>query len=157
MNVSVSFSDILAALALVLSLIATITTIRFNGRQKFLIDSQELLNQKLLAREENDARVGAQADLSANLVKVGKHGWRLKIYNRGRVAARNVTIECAETDGLFIQSEINSKFPLESLEPAHGVELIASVHMGSQSKHRVTLRWSDDLRDSNEKTVYVTL
>lgn len=157
MNIPVSFSDILAILALLLSLIATITTIRFNGRQQSLLASQEMLNQRLLAREENEARASTQADLSANLVKVGKHGWRLKIYNRGRAAARNVTVESTKENGLLIQSDVDSKFPLASLEPAHGVELMALVHMGSPSKHEVTLRWTDDLNDSNEKTIYVTL
>lgn len=157
MNMPVSFSDVVAILALLLSLVATITTIRFNRQQQSLIASQELLNQRLLAREENEARVSAQADLSANLVQVGKHNWRLKIYNRGKAAARNVTIKSPEKDGFLIQSDVDSKFPLESLEPAHAVELIASVHLGSASKHEVTLCWSDDLNDSRKKTIYVTL
>ncbi len=157
MALSFTISDVLAALALVLSLVATVATARFNARQKSLIESQELLNRRLLAREQSEAAASEQADLSASLVKVGQSNWRLKIYNRGKAAARNVTITTAEDDDLLIQEDVVSKFPLELLEPAHGVDLISLIHLGSKSKHEVTLGWSDDFRDSNTKTVYVTI
>lgn len=157
MALAFTASDVLACLALVLSLIATVNTIRFNSRQKSLIDSQERLNQRLLAREETDAEANTRADLSANLVRAGKGNWRLKVYNRGKAPARNVTIELPQGDDLLIMSDVNSKFPLELLEPAHGVELIALVHLGSASKHEVTLRWSDDFDTTNSKTVYPTI
>lgn len=156
MSISLTLGDALAVLALVLSLVATVTTIRFNSRQKSLIESQEQLNQRLLAREESDSQAAKRADLSASLIKTGKN-WRLKVYNRGKAVARNVTIECPDDDDLLIQSDVDSKFPLELLEPAHGVELLALVHLGSRSKHEITLRWSDEFSDSNEKTVYPTL
>ena len=157
MSASFTFGDVLAALALLLSIIATVTTIRFNRRQKSLNESQELLNQRLLAREESDARAGKQADLSANLVKMGSSNWRLKIFNRGKAVARDVTIAWPQDDDLLILSDVNSKFPLEMLEPMQGVELIALIHMNSKSKHQLTLRWSDDFDPANEKTVYPTL
>ena len=157
MSRSFTLGDIFAALALVLSLIATATTIRFNVRQRSLIASQERLNQRLIAREESEANAGMRADLSANLVKIGKGNWRLKVYNRGRAVARNVQIALPSGDALLVPSDVDSKFPLELLEPAHGVELLASVHFGSKSKHEVTLRWSDDFSEGNEKTVFVTI
>lgn len=157
MALSFTLSDVFAVLALVLSLVATVATVRFNARQKSLIESQELLNRRLLAREQSEAEASAQADLSASLVNVGQHTWRLKVYNRGKSAARNVTIETADDDDLLVQSDVDSKFPLELLEPAHGVDLIALVHMNSKSKHEVTLGWSDELRASNSKTVWVTI
>ncbi|MRS13264.1 MAG: hypothetical protein EG823_09415 [Actinobacteria bacterium] len=157
MSISFAPGDVVAVLALVLSLVATITTIRFNSRQKSLIESQELLNQRLLAREESDAQAAKRADLSASLVKTGKNNWRLKVYNRGKAVARDVTIEWPDDDDLLIQSDVASKFPLEMLEPAHGVELLALVHMGSRSKHEITLRWRDEFDDTNEKKVYPTL
>jgi hypothetical protein len=132
--VSLELGDILAGVALVLSLVATVTTIRFNVRQNSLIESQRRLNERLLIRD-----------------------WRLKVYNRGKAAARNVKIVMPADDDLLIPSDVNSKFPLEILEPAHGVDMIASVHFGSKSKHEVTLSWSDDFSDTNEKTTYVTI
>ncbi|MGB4441674.1 MAG: hypothetical protein WBJ62_05560 [Coriobacteriia bacterium] len=157
MRVSLQIGDVFAGLALVLSVIATVTTVRFNSRQKSLIESQELLNQRLLTREENEARADRRADLGANLIKLGKSNWRLKVYNKGKAPARDVTISCPDGDNLLIQSDVNSKFPLEVLEPMQGVELHAAVYLGSKSKYTITLRWADDFSDSNEKTVYPTL
>lgn len=154
---SITVGDIVAALALVLAIVATVNTIRFNSRQKSLIETQELLNQRLLAREESDAEASQRADLSANVIKVGRSDWRVKVYNRGRAVARNVTLSWPSDDGLLMQSDVDSKFPLEELEPAHGVELHALAYMGSRSKHEITLRWSDDFSKTNEKTVYLTV
>ncbi len=152
---SFGVGDVIAALALVLSIVATVTTMRFNRRQKSLIASQDLLNRRLLEREESDSEAARRADLGANLAKVTDSRWRLKVFNRGRSAARNITVS---TDGdLLLQDDIDSKFPLEILEPQQGVELLARVHLGSASKHAITLNWDDDAQEANTKTVYVTV
>jgi len=156
-GITYTFSDIVAVLALLLSVVATMATIFFNHRQKSLIRSQDALNQRLLAREEDDARAARKADLSANLVKLSKSDWRLKVFNRGKAAARNVTLDWPKDDDLLIPGDVESKFPLEVLEPMQGVELLASVHFGSKSKHELTIRWADDFDQHNEKTVYPTI
>lgn len=150
-------SNAIAGLALLLSVVATIATIRFNARQKSLIESQEQLNQRLLQREEEQSRANRRADLGANLVKVGKSNWRLKIFNRGEATARNVTLAFPEGSDLCMQSEIESKFPLEILEPQQGVDIMTVVHAGTKGKHAITIRWDDDDSTDNAKTAYVTL
>jgi len=157
MSISRAFGDVVAVLALVLSVVATIATIRFNNRQKSLVESQRLLNLRLLAREELDAETNRRADLSANFVKMGKSSWRLKVFNRGKAVASNVSITWPDDDDFLIRREVEAKFPLEVLEPMQGVELLALVSFGSRSKHQITLRWSDEYSESNEKTVYPTL
>jgi hypothetical protein len=154
--VNVDLGDAISALALLLSIVATVTTLRFNARQKSLIASQEKLNQVLLEKEALDSLVDRSAELSANLVRVGDGKWRVKVFNRGRSAARNVTIEPADGSELLMKQDVESKFPLESLEPQQGVDLIALVFLGSQSKHPTTLRWDDDAGSGHEKTVYLT-
>ena len=148
---------VIAGLALLLSIYATWKTIRFNDRQKALIESQELLNKRLLAREEEQALADRRADLGANFIKLGRSDWRLKVFNKGPAPARNVRISFPEGQECFIDSDINSKFPLEVLEPMQDVELIAGITMGSKRKYAIGLAWEDDSSDVNEKTVYVTL
>jgi len=148
--------DVFAGLALVLSAYATVMTVRFNRRQKCLVESQESLNKRLLAREDDQAKADRQADLGANFVKIGSSNWRLKVVNKGKAVARNVTISFPEGQDCFIQSDIDSKFPLEVLEPMQGVELIAAIDYGSKSKYPIALAWADDFQESNEKTVYPT-
>jgi hypothetical protein len=155
MGLTLTSGDVIAALALVLSIVATVTTMRFNGRQKSLIASQELLNQRLLERQEEDSQAGRRADISANLVKVADSRWRLKVFNRGRAVARNVSIS-ADSD-LLVQEDIDSKFPLEALEPQQGVDLLARVSLGSAGKHAIALSWDDDFQMANQKAVYVTV
>lgn len=35
------------------------------------------------------------------------------------------------------------KFPMRAIEPGQAVELMAMVHMGTESKHSVRLHWED--------------
>jgi hypothetical protein len=118
------------------------------------------LTKQLLVKEAGEAEAKSRADLGANFVKIGRNNYRLKIFNRGSVAARNVRIELKhedEEDHCLSQGEIESKFPHECIEPHQGVELFAAIHIGSKSKHPLRLIWDDDLRQNNEKMVYPTI
>ena len=154
---SIGLSEFLATVALLLSAYATWKTLTFNERQKSLIESQELLNQRLLAREDTEQRVGKQAEMGATFVKIGSSSYRLKIWNKGKSAARNVRIEFPDGNDCFIESDVQSKFPLEVLEPHQFVELIAAVGMDTKRKHTLSLLWSDELQTHNQKTLYPTL
>ena len=154
---SIGASDVLAALALFLSAYATWKTLKFNDRQKSLIESQELLNQRLLQREDADVRIGKKAELGATFIKLGSSNYRLKIWNKGKSAARDVRIEFPDGNDCFIESDVQSKFPLEALEPHQSVELIAAVSMDTKRKHTISLLWADDLQTHNQSTLYPTL
>lgn len=150
-------SDIVAGLAFILSAYATWKTVQFNDRQKSLIESQERLNRRLLEKEDDEDREERKADLGATFIKLGSNKYRLKIWNKGKGVARNVSIEALEGNDCLIQSDIDAKFPLEVLETHQSVELIAAVHMGTRSKHPLKLCWSDEFSTTNEKIVYPTL
>jgi glycosyltransferase involved in cell wall biosynthesis len=157
MPVTLDAGDVIAGIALLLSGYATWKTFRFNERQKSLIESQEKLNNLLLEKEANEAVGDKKADLGASFIKLGSSNCRLKIWNKGKAAARNISIDFPEGNDVLMQSEIDEKFPLESLDTYQSVELIAVVEMGTKAKHALRLIWSDDFCDNNEKTVYPTL
>lgn len=157
MPMPIDAGDIIAGLALLMSAYATWRTISFNEKQKSLIESQENLNNLLLEKEQGEALSDKKADLGASFVKLGNSKHRLKIWNKGSATARNVRLEFPEGNGIIIESEIEEKFPLESLEKLQSVELIAAVHMGTKSKHVIRLVWEDDAHDHNEKLAYPTL
>jgi hypothetical protein len=150
-------SDVVAGLAFLLSAFATWKTLQFNDRQRSFIESQERLNKRLLEKEDAEADEEKKADLGATFIKLGSSSYRLKIWNKGKSAARNVRIEFPSGNDVIVQSDIDRKFPLESLEPFQSVELMAAVHMGSKSKHEVTLLWADGHSEANEKVTYPTL
>ncbi len=140
---SFGFSEAIALLALVVAF--------YYGLQN------SKLTKRLIAKEAGDAEAKSRADLGANFLKIG-NSRRLKIFNRGNAAARNVRIELLDADDhCLIQSDIDSKFPHECIEPHQSVELFASVHLGSKMKHPIRLIWDDEFRSNNEKTVYPTI
>ena len=157
MPINFDAGDVIACLALILSGYATWRTVRFNEKQKSLIESQKELTNLLLEKEKGDVLGDKKADLGATFVKLGSSKYRLKIWNKGNATARNVKLEFPEGNDVLIQSDIDEKFPLESLEKYQSVELIAAVHMGTKSKHVIRLIWEDDAQEYNEKTAYPTL
>lgn len=157
MPISFDTGDAIAAAALALSAFATVMTFLFNRRQKKLNETQEELNRLLMAKESGEATNAKKADLGASFNKLGSNKYRLKVFNKGKAVARNVRLEPLEGTDCLIQSDIDSKFPLEHMEPHQSVDLIAAVHMGTQGKQPVRLIWSDDHKDHNEKVVYPTI
>ncbi|OOW97738.1 hypothetical protein Xvtf_00015 [Xanthomonas campestris pv. vitistrifoliae] len=154
---SFSTGDGIAVAAFLLSAYATWKTYQFNEKQKGLIESQERLNRLLPDKEASEASSTKKADLGATFIKLGSNKYRLKIFNKGKSAARNVSIDFPEGNDCLIDSDIEAKFPLERMDPHQSVELIASVHMQTKSKHVIKLSWSDDHAESNEKLVYPTI
>ena len=157
MPFELSISDFIAGAALLLSAYATWKTFKFNERQKSLIESQEKLNKILLEKEEQETENTKKADLGTTFVKLGSGKYKLKIWNKGKTCARNVRIEFPEGNDVLIQSDIDRKFPLETLDTHQSVELIAAIHSGSKSKHVIKLLWEDDSNENNEKLTYPTI
>ncbi|HAX91387.1 MAG TPA: hypothetical protein DCY07_04165 [Rhodospirillaceae bacterium] len=157
MSITIDVGNIIAAIALLFSGYATWKTSRFNERQKALIESQEKLNQLLLEKEAKEAASDKKADIGASFIKLGNSKYRLKIWNKGNADARNIRIEFPEGNDIVNQSEVDAKFPLETLDTYQSVELVASVHMQTKGKHTIRLTWSDDFSQQNEKVVYPTI
>jgi len=151
-------SDYVAMLALCVSAAALFITYRFNGRQKKFFENQELLNRTLQRKEDAEVKASRQAALDANFLKTGT-GYRLRVFNRGKAAARHVRIEFADanSESVFIPSDVESKFPLKVMQPHGSVDLIAAVSMDSASKYSIRLLWEDDHSSSNERMVYPTI
>lgn len=157
MPLAPSITDLIAGMALILSGYATWKTIKFNERQQSLIESQKRLNDLLLEKSELEAVDARKADIGASFIKLGNSKYRLKIWNKGKAAGRNVQIEFPNGNDILVASEISEKFPLEVLEQHQFVELVAAPHMESKRKHTIRLIWSDDFAEKNEKTLYPTL
>jgi hypothetical protein len=157
MPLAISVGDAIATGALLLSAYATWTTFKFNQRQNKLIESQDRLNKLLLEKESTEILNIKKADLGATFIKIGSSNYRLKIWNKGKAAARNVTLDFPEGNDCLIQSDIDAKFPLETLDALQSVELIAAISLDSRSKHPIKLIWSDDFSEDNTKVVYPTI
>lgn len=118
---------------------------------------EEQLNQLLLEKEQREASSLNQAELSANIVRLGSSKHRLKVFNRGRSVAHNVEIAFPEGNDLVVPSDIDSKFPLEALDRGQSVELWVAAHMRSKRKLAVQLTWEDADGTTRTRRVYVML
>ena len=148
---------IFTALAFFLSVYAAYRTVKFNKRQNEMAEVQVELNKLLLRKETNEAIGSFKAELSVNFIKIASSRRRFKVFNKGKGSAKNVKINFPEGNEIIVQSDIDSKFPLEIMEQHQSVELIASVHMGSPSKMTVELIWDDDTGVNQSKLFYPTL
>jgi hypothetical protein len=155
-GVTIDLSGGAAVLALALSVYSTIKTVQFNKKQEALIKGQAALNALLIEREKAGADEGKRADLGADFVKLGPSGYRLKVFNKGRATARDVQVEFPEGNEMVSQSDVERKFPMATLAQHQSVNLIASIHMGSEPKLAVRLTWTDDTGADNSKTVHCT-
>ncbi len=157
MGVSVDLGDIVAAIALVVSTLSAVATLFFYMHQQKINETTERLNQLLIKRETEDDQDRKKADVSANFIKIGKNGYRLKVFNRGKCTARNVQIAFPEGNDLLIETDVSSKFPAPMLEQHQYIELIACVTMGSPPRMVIKLIWDDDSGVRIEKIVTPTV
>lgn len=154
---SIGYSEVVASLALLLSGYSMYKSSKFNEHQKQVNTNQDALNKRLLAKEESEILDSKKADIGANIIKLGQNKHRLKIFNTGASSARNVDIQFPDGSELVVDSDVNSKFPYEVLEPRAGIELIALATFGRSPKHKIILKWEDDFSKRNEKTVFVSM
>lgn len=152
----ISLGDIIAFIALLLSLYVAWRTHTFKKREAELLEIQCKLNTLILDKEEQEAAHQKMADLSANFVTIGSKKHRLRISNRGKATAYHVTIGFPEGNDIIPEEVIHEKFPLESLESGQSVELIAVVGFGTKSKLAVQIAWQSDSGEKKDKVVYVT-
>jgi hypothetical protein len=138
-------SAIVALVALILSVISMYKTNKFGS-------TADRLNRMLIEREQVEGIASKKADLSANMIQVGKNDYRLKIFNRGKGTARKVRlIDLAGDSSVLISSDIQLKFPISMLEQHQSVELIAAVTYGAGRSGHIKLQWDDETGVDHEK------
>ena len=154
---NISTGDVIAALALLLSGYATWRSHGFKKKEAELLDVQRKVNALLLEKEKREAAQATRADLGASFFSLGSSKHRLKVFNKGKATAYGVEIDFPDGDDVVIKSDIQDKFPMETMEPGQSVELIAAVHMGTKRKHTIRLVWHDAEGNEQEKIVHATL
>lgn len=151
MAISIETSDIIAGLALFISMIALWQNHRTSQRQKPLLELQ-------LEKEKEERESKSKADIQARYYDIGANKKRLKVSNVGLASARNVRLTFDEESGTpLIPKDVESKFPIDVLEPKNSVDLIVAVHLGTSRKHSINVEWDDDFKTDNSKSITLTL
>ena len=154
---NVSIGDIVSVLALLFSGYATWNSRKSKKKEEEILDLQSKVNLLVLEKEQREASQANSADISANLVRLGKGQHRLKIFNKGKSSAYKVDIDFPDGNDMFIDDEIREKFPMELMEPGQSVELLAFIHFRSKRKVPISLKWKNSDDETKEKVVHVTL
>ncbi|EDZ3666755.1 hypothetical protein GVT61_06170 [Salmonella enterica] len=155
-------SDAIALAALVVSIYTIISSEvksrKSDREQKVIKDEQDRLRKLLLEKETKSAINDMKAELGARLVKIAKNSHRLKVFNRGKVEARNVEIHFPDNDGneYLVMHDVEDKFPYEVLHPQCGIEIIATLGYQSKSKYKIKLVWDDDYKKRNEEEFFIS-
>jgi len=151
MSISVEISDIISGLALIVSTVAIILNYQTSQKQKTLIELQTM-------KEKEEAILKNKANIQARYFKTGLNTTKLKVSNTGLAEARNIRLTFTEDSGVpLIKGDLDSKFPLSSLEPRSGVELLTASGLQTPAKHLIRVEWDDDFQSDNNKVITLTL
>lgn len=155
-------SDFIAFGALLVSIYTIISSelkSKKNDREQRVIkDEQDRLRKIILEKETKSAINELKAELGARLMKISNGNYRLKIYNKGKVEARNIEISFPDNDEneYLSASDIEQKFPYEILHPQNFIELIAWQSLNSKRKYKIKIKWDDDYQKDNEIDILVS-
>lgn len=156
MDLTPDLGDLLSLGALGVAIWAAATAKRFNERQLRFERTAERLNQLLIDREAGENQTQRRADLGVSIYKSGRSNFRMKVFNRGKAAARNVRLEEITDPGFLIRNDVDEKFPAPVLEPHAAIELIVIFHMQAASRTQIRLTWDDDFEKDQTKDFYPT-
>ena len=149
--------DIIAFLALVVSIYALYQNHKTNQRQIGLLEMEKELNQFLIKKEKDEIDSRLRADIKGRYFKLGSNQYRLKLWNDGFANAKNITLSFKDNENIpLIQSDIESKFPLD-LESKQSVELLASVYLEMSRKHSLIVKWDDESSAGQMKELILTI
>lgn len=138
-------SAIIAFIALLVSVVSMHKTNKFSS-------TADRLNRILIEKEQAEGLSSKKADISANLVKISKNDYRLKVFNRGKGVARNVQLVDLNSDeSMLIASEIERKFPVPILDPHQSVDIIVAVFLSANPRAHIKIMWDDDTGSNHEK------
>ena len=149
--------DVIAGAALLLSAYAMWRTRGISRKQERVLELEQRVHELTLEREARQTAAAEKADVSCSIVRLGSSRFRLKVFNRGKAAAQNVEISFPHGYDLVLEQDVARKFPMRALEPGQSVGLAAVVHMQTDPKHLVHLRWKNADGSEEQKEVEVTI
>lgn len=138
-----------------LSIVAILGTVFTYFKHDSKIKAQEkLINDYQLDKIEEEKIQKTQAIVRASLIKGNKGHRILRVYNKGKAAARNVRLIIKdEPDYLYA----TNPFPFPALNESENVDLNIHLHMGSPDNISFEIIWDDEYKanNSHEQTVHL--
>ena len=133
---------VISAVSLFLSIISFAMSIKSQHLQDKVNEMELKLKEYELAEKEKEQHKAPCIEARVN--HVFKDNYRIRIWNSGNAAAKNVTASWDENRQIIIYDQ--DKMPFEILEPQKSFDLAISVisaFSGSPRKLRITTTWED--------------
>lgn len=149
--------EIAALIISAVSLVIAIMSFAFSSKSQHLQDRVNEIELKLkeyeLAEKEKEQQKAPCVEARIN--HIANEKYRIKIWNSGNAAAKNVTASWDEgSQFLFFDQE---KMPFELLEPQKSFELAISTYYGSPRKLCITTTWEDGDGEKHSKEQWCDL
>ena len=105
--------------------------------------------------EEKEKEQHKAPCIEARINHITKGNYKIKIWNSGNAAAKNVTVSWdKESQIIFFDQE---KLPFELLEPQKSFDLAISTYSGSPRKLCITTAWEDSDGEKHSKEQWCDL
>ena len=142
-NIAIAISGV----SLILSIISFFASNKSRKLQDKVNEMELKLKKYELAEKEKEQQKAPCIEARINHIEKGNY--RIKIWNSGNAAAKNVTASWDNGDQIICLE--HEKMPFELLEPQNGFELAISTYCGSPGKLCITTAWEDSDGEKHSK------
>ncbi|MDC8104773.1 hypothetical protein MTQ00_09490 [Chryseobacterium sp. B21-037] len=95
-----------------------------------------------ITKEKDDEK---KAKVEANILQKSKGARVIKVYNKGKSTAKNVTIHFPNLVGLQV---VTNPFPLD-IKPQNSYEIVLFLTIDAPDTTKIEFEWQDDFAEKN--------
>lgn len=144
---------VISGVSLLFSIISFAVSIKSQKLQDKVNEMELKLKKYELAEKEKEQQKAPC--IEARINHIAKGNYRIKIWNSGNAAAKNVTASWDKgSQIIFFDQE---KMPFELLEPQKSFDLAISTYSGSPRKLCITTAWEDSDGEKHSKEQWCDL
>jgi hypothetical protein len=141
-------------IGIAISIVALILSVFTYFKHDIKIKQQErLLNEYQLTKIETEKADSQKAIIEANVIQVKDGKDKIKVYNKGRSTARNVTVTIPDVEGFKV---IHNPCPID-IRPQNGIEIVVLLFTNYPDKVKIDFEWDDDFKDKNRDSQLIQL
>lgn len=142
--------------SLIISIVALATSAyTYFKHDKKLKGQEQRINDYQLKQIEKENIESKKAAIRGNIIKSLNGKRTLKVYNSGRVVARNIRVDGLEVDGLIHRAK--ELFPYELMNPQDYTELTIHLVTSHPSTIKLKYTWDDESGENNEFEQILTI
>ena len=173
-NWEISIGDVIATFSLIGSVLMYIlTSVKQKKTKDFAKNANaynesakkyyDLMVEQIKSNNENINKINSttktnKAYCDANIIKIGRNSWILKIFNKGNAIAKDISFEFLIDEKPSIIAAPGTSFPIKLLEPQRNVDYHLGIYLGlSTHSWEYQVTWTNQDGSSDSKKGILTL